>query len=56
MERELFYELLDMNTSTMGDFERAVRFFVLNRITFSGVVEAGVILKGLSMEDLQNLP
>jgi DNA adenine methylase len=39
--KELFYELLDMDTSTMGGFERAVRFFVLNRITFSGVVEAG---------------
>ncbi|MGQ9828959.1 MAG: DNA adenine methylase [Roseiflexus sp.] len=39
--RGLFYELLGMDTSKMGDFERAVRFFVLNRITFSGVVEAG---------------
>jgi len=44
--RELFYELLGMNTSTMGDFERAVRFFVLNRITFSGVVEAGGYSEG----------
>lgn len=39
--RGLFYELLGMNTAIMSDFERAVRFFVLNRITFSGVVEAG---------------
>jgi len=44
--RGLFYELLGMDTSTMGGFERVVRFFVLNRITFSGVVEAGGYSEG----------
>jgi DNA adenine methylase len=44
--RELFYELLGMDTSKMSEFERAVRFFVLNRITFSGVVEAGGYSEG----------
>ncbi len=44
--RELFYELLGMDTSRMNEFERAVRFFVLNRITFSGVVEAGGYSEG----------
>ncbi|RPJ77457.1 MAG: DNA adenine methylase [Alphaproteobacteria bacterium] len=39
--RELFTELLSVNVESLTDFERAVRFFVLNRITFSGVVEAG---------------
>ena len=27
--------------SSLPEFERAVRFFVLNRITFSGIVESG---------------
>lgn len=44
--RELFYELLGMDTSKMNEFERAVRFFILNRITFSGVVEAGGYSEG----------
>ncbi len=44
--RGLFYELLQMETSKMSQFERAVRFFVLNRITFSGVVEAGGYSEG----------
>lgn len=39
--QELFDELLQINISSLTEFERAVRFFVLNRITFSGVVEAG---------------
>ena len=39
--QELFDELLNMNASSLTGFERAVRFFVLNRITFSGVVESG---------------
>lgn len=39
--RELFNELLAVDTENLSEFDRAVRFFVLNRITFSGVVEAG---------------
>lgn len=39
--QELFNELLEINVGKLSEFERAVRFFVLNRITFSGVVEAG---------------
>jgi DNA adenine methylase len=39
--QELFTELLSINVYSMTEFERAVRFFVLNRITFSGVVESG---------------
>lgn len=37
----LFDELLKLDVSSLTEFERAVRFFVLNRITFSGVVESG---------------
>ncbi len=37
----LFNELVKVNIETLTEFERAVRFFVLNRITFSGVVESG---------------
>jgi len=37
----LFNELLAVDVNSLSEFERAVRFFVLNRITFSGVVEAG---------------
>ena len=39
--QELFEELLKINSSSLTEFERSVRFFVLNRITFSGVVESG---------------
>jgi len=39
--RDLFNELVTINTGNLSGFERAVRFFVLNRITFSGVVESG---------------
>jgi DNA adenine methylase len=39
--QELFNGLLKMEVSSLTEFERAVRFFVLNRITFSGVVESG---------------
>ena len=38
---QLFDELLKTDVSSLTNFERAVRFFILNRITFSGVVEAG---------------
>ena len=33
--------MLQVDVKTLTEFERAVRFFVLNRITFSGVVESG---------------
>ena len=39
--QELFDEFLKIDVSSLTEFERAVRFFVLNRITFSGVVESG---------------
>jgi DNA adenine methylase len=39
--RKLFTELTAQSTENLSTFERAVRFFVLNRITFSGTVEAG---------------
>jgi DNA adenine methylase len=39
--QELFDELLTTEVSSLTEFERAIRFFVLNRITFSGVVESG---------------
>jgi len=39
--QELFYDLLNVNSQNLSELERAVRFFVLNRITFSGVVESG---------------
>ena len=39
--QELFDELLQVNISSLTEFERALRFFILNRITFSGVVESG---------------
>lgn len=38
--RELFKTLTQANQE-LNDFERAVRFFVLNRITFSGTVDSG---------------
>ncbi|BAY79448.1 D12 class N6 adenine-specific DNA methyltransferase (plasmid) [Nostoc linckia NIES-25] len=37
----LFTELTRVDVNKLSDFERAVRFFVLNRITFSGTVESG---------------
>ncbi|MBO9998721.1 MAG: DNA adenine methylase [Cyanobacteria bacterium SID2] len=39
--RALFRELADVDVETLSAFDRAVRFFVLNRITFSGTIEAG---------------
>jgi DNA adenine methylase len=39
--QELFNELVNVNKEDLSEFDRAVRFFVLNRITFSGVVESG---------------
>ncbi|MBX9256421.1 DNA adenine methylase [Desmonostoc muscorum CCALA 125] len=37
----LYTELTTVDVNKLSDFERAVRFFVLNRITFSGTVESG---------------
>ena len=34
-------DLLNRDREQLSEFERAVRFFVLNRITFSGVVDSG---------------
>ncbi|MDB9547390.1 DNA adenine methylase [Dolichospermum circinale] len=42
----LFAELAHVNVNTLSDLERATRFFVLNRITFSGTIESG----GFSLE------
>ena len=39
--KKLFEELTQADVSDLSDLERAVRFFVLNRITFSGTVESG---------------
>ena len=39
--RELFHELVAKRRQALSDFQRAVDFFVLNRITFSGVVDSG---------------
>ena len=45
--RALFKELtqakdrLNQNRNALCEFQRAVRFFVLNRITFSGIVDSG---------------
>jgi DNA adenine methylase len=39
--KKLFKELTKINTDKLSDLERAVRFFILNRITFSGTVESG---------------
>ena len=39
--RRLFEELTTVDVNKLTQLERAVRFFVLNRITFSGTVEAG---------------
>lgn len=39
--RDLFNSLVTGDVQKLNELERAVRFFVLNRITFSGLVEAG---------------
>jgi DNA adenine methylase len=44
--RELFTNLTTIDVSKLSEFERAVRFFVLNRITFSGTVESGGYSQG----------
>jgi DNA adenine methylase len=42
----LFAKLAGVDVNTLSDLERATRFFVLNRITFSGTIESG----GFSLE------
>lgn len=44
--KELFDELVGVNKENLSELERATRFFVLNRITFSGVVESGGYSQG----------
>jgi DNA adenine methylase len=39
--KKLFNELTNVVVDELSDLERAIRFFVLNRITFSGTVESG---------------
>lgn len=39
--RELYQMLLERREANLSDFQRAVDFFILNRITFSGVVDCG---------------
>ncbi len=39
--RKLFQELTTVDVGTLSQLERAIRFFVLNRISFSGTVDAG---------------
>lgn len=39
--KKLFCELTEVPITKLSEIERAVRFFVLNRITFSGTVESG---------------
>lgn len=39
--RELYGSILIRRNESLSDFQRAVDFFVLNRITFSGVVDCG---------------
>ena len=39
--RTLFNSLAKVDNETISELERAVRFFVLNRITFSGTIESG---------------
>ncbi|NET02653.1 MAG: DNA adenine methylase [Sphaerospermopsis sp. SIO1G2] len=39
--RALFQSLATADTNIMSPLDRAVRFFVLNRITFSGTIESG---------------
>ena len=46
--RELYQFLIDEH-NMRSDFDRAVRFFIMNRITFSGVVDSG----GYSQESFE---
>lgn len=39
--KKLFQDLTIVEVKSLSEFDRAVRFFILNRITFSGTVESG---------------
>ena len=39
--RELYHKLKNQRVDELGIFERGLRFFILNRITYSGLVDAG---------------
>lgn len=39
--RQLYHSLLERRQQELSDFQRAVDFFILNRICFSGVVDCG---------------
>lgn len=49
-ERKLYKEILERRDTNLDCFQRAVDFFVLNRITFSGTVDCG----GYSEEAFKN--
>jgi len=49
--RGLFDEFRNGLNNDLSDFDRAVRFFVLNRITFSGTVDSGGTQKQLITQD-----
>lgn len=44
--KELFMKLVEIKVQELSDLERAIRFFVLNRITFSGTAESGGFSQG----------
>lgn len=48
--RLLFTEMSQVDVNNLSELERAVRFFVLNRITFSGTIESG----GFSQNSFEN--
>src|SRR4051794_32848836 len=44
--KELFTMLVNRRTNNLSELERAIDFFILNRITFSGVVDSGGFSQG----------
>lgn len=48
--KALYLEMKDVSTESLTDIERAIRFFILNRITFSGLGDSG----GFSMYAYHN--
>jgi len=44
--KKLFKDLMSRRNDNLTDFERGVHFFILNRITFSGVVDSGGYSEG----------
>ena len=39
--KKIFADLINVDINSLSELERAIRFFVLNRITFSGTAESG---------------